>query len=487
MKKYRCLMCGHIYDEEKEGTKFSDLPESWTCPMCGVPKAMFQEMEEDTSDDKKAEAAEASQVTASAQAAAAGQAAEGNTIESYLNEYARNSDSKETNMSDIHEMARTGKSIISAMGTSKPVPAWDEILILGNQLNPPPLLESEEISLRTVIGKKAKKPVVIESPVYITHMSFGALSKRAKVSLAKGSAAVKTAMCSGEGGILPEEKENAYKYIFEIIPNMYSVTDENLKASDAIEIKIGQGTKPGMGGHLPGSKVTAEIAQVRGKKQGEDIISPSKFPQINSKEDLKAFVAELRERSEGRPVGIKIAAGRIEDDLEFAVYAEPDFITVDGRGGATGASPKIIKDSTTVPTVYALYRAKKYLNEHAPDIDLLITGGFRLSSDIAKALAMGATAVAIGTAAMMAVACQQYRICHTGKCPVGVATQDPELESRLDVNLSSQRLANYLTAVNDELKTFARITGHKDVHQLNKKDIVTTSRDIAEYTDIKHV
>ena len=237
---------------------------------------------------------------------------------------------------------------------------------------------------------------------------------------------------------------------------------------------------------LQGEKLDA-FAKVRGKKQGEDIISPSKFPQINSKEDLKAFVAELRERSEGRPVGIKIAAGRIEDDLEFAVYAEPDFITVDGRGGATGASPKIIKDSTTVPTVYALYRAKKYLNEHAPDIDLLITGGFRLSSDIAKALAMGATAVAIGTAAMMAIACQQYRICHTGKCPVGVATQDPELESRLDVNLSSQRLANYLTAVNDELKTFARITGNKDVHQLNKKDIVTTSRDIAEYTDIKHV
>ncbi len=481
MKKYRCLMCGYIYDEEKEGIEFSDLPESWTCPMCGVAKSMFQEISEDSSSDNEgaSDAASKERKVEKTQTGMAG-------MESYLKEYARTSDSKEKNMGDIHEMAKTGQSIISAMGTTNPVVSWEEILILGNQLNPPPLLESEDVSLKTVIGKKAKKPMVIESPVYITHMSFGALSKRAKISLAKGSAAVKTAMCSGEGGILPEEKENSYKYIFEIIPNMYSVSDENLKSSDALEIKIGQGTKPGMGGHLPGSKVTAEIAKVRGKEQGSDIISPSKFPDIKTKEDLRDFVKELRERSEGRPVGIKIAAGRIEADLEFAVYAKPDFITVDGRGGATGASPKAIKDSTSVPTIYALYRAVKYLGKHAPDIDLLITGGFRISSDIAKAIAMGATAVAVGTAAMMAIACQQYRICHTGKCPVGVATQDPELEKRLDIDLSSQRLTNYLNAVNDELKTFARITGHNNIHQLNKEDLITTSRDIAEYTDIKH-
>ena len=389
-------------------------------------------------------------------------------------------------MSDIHQMGKTGKSIIAPMSTAKPVVSWDDILIMGNQLNPPPLLESEKVSLKTVIGKNAKKPMTIESPVYITHMSFGALSKRAKIALSKGSAAVKTAMASGEGGILPEEKENAYRYIFEIIPNMYSVTDENLKSSDAIEIKIGQGTKPGMGGHLPGAKVTAEIAKVRGKIQGEDIISPSKFPDINSKDDLKAFVTELRERSEGRPIGIKIAAGRIEDDLEYVTYAEPDFITIDGRGGATGASPKIIRDSTSLPTIYALYRAKKYLDEHGLDIDLIITGGFRVSSDIAKALAMGAKAVAIGTSAMIAIACQQYRICQSGKCPVGVATQDSRLESRIDIEKSAKRLTNYLTAVNDELKTFARITGHHDIHQLSKTDIITTNREISEYTDIRH-
>lgn len=467
MKKYRCILCGYIYDDSKEEVPFEDLPDDWTCPMCGEAKSSFVEIKEEKHQEQENNI--------------------NNTVSDYLKEYIRNEDEKETYMKDIHKMAESGKSIISAMGTNKKVISWDDILILGNQLNPAPLLESEEVCLQTVIGKHAKKPMVIDSPVYITHMSFGALSKSAKVSLAKGSAKAKTAMCSGEGGILPEEKESAYKYIFEIIPNLYSFTDENLETSDAIEIKIGQATKPGMGGHLPGIKVTEEIAKIRGKKVGEDIISPSKFSNINSKEELKNFVDELRTRSKGRPIGIKIAAGHIEQDLEYITYANPDFITIDGRGGATGASPKIIKDATSVPTIYALYRAKKYLNDHNLDIDLVITGGFRVSSDIAKALSMGATAVAIGTAAMMSIACQQYRICETGKCPVGVATQEQTLENRLKIDISSERLYNYLKVVNDELKTFARITGHNDIHDLNNNDIVTTNREISEYTNIYHV
>ena len=197
-------------------------------------------------------------------------------------------------MEEIHQMAVTGKTVSGAMGTKMPMPNWDDILILGAQLNPPPLDEDEPVSTMTVIGKHAKKPRIIDSPVYISHMSFGALSKEVKVALAKGSALAKTAMCSGEGGILPQERAASYKYIFEYIPNKYSVTDENLRAADAVEIKIGQGTKPGMGGHLPGEKVTAEIAELRGKKQGEDVQSPSKFPELNSREDLKAMVDMLR-------------------------------------------------------------------------------------------------------------------------------------------------------------------------------------------------
>lgn len=389
-------------------------------------------------------------------------------------------------MEEIHQMAVTGKSLSSAMGTKMPLPSWDDILLLGAQLNPAPLDEGEHVNTMTVIGRNSKKPMVLKSPVYISHMSFGALSKEIKVALAKGSAMAGTAMCSGEGGILPEERGAAYKYIFEYIPNKYSVTDENLRAADAIEIKIGQGTKPGMGGHLPGEKVTEEIAKLRGRKPGEDIQSPSKFKELNSKEDLKEMVDMLRRRSDGRPVGIKIAAGHIERDLEYCVFAGPDFITIDGRGGATGSSPFFLREATTVPTIYALYRARKYLDLVHSDISLVITGGLRVSADIAKALAMGADAVAVASAALMAAACQQYRICGSGNCPVGIATQEPELRKRLNIEQAAKRTANYLDVTLEELKTFARITGHNSVHGLSTDDLVTINREISEFTNIRH-
>lgn len=390
-------------------------------------------------------------------------------------------------MDIIHEMAVTGKSIIEPMRTKLPVISWDDILIMGAQLNPLPLNEHDEVNTTTIIGKKAKKPMIIENPVYISHMSFGALSKELKIALAKGAAQNKTAMCSGEGGILPEEKEASYKYIFEYVPNKYSVTEENLKNSDAIEIKIGQGTKPGMGGHLPGEKVTEEIAKVRNKPVGQDVISPSCFEEIQSKEDLKKLVDELREVSEGRPIGVKISAGHIEKDMEFIAYAKPDFVTIDGRGGATGASPKLLKDATSIPTIFALYRARKYIDTHGLDIDLVITGGLRISTDFAKAIAMGADAVAIASSALMAAACQQYRICGSGKCPVGVATQDEELRKRLHIENSANRVANFLNVSLEELKTFARISGHKDIHDLSVDDLYTVNSEISNYTNIQHV
>ena len=298
---------------------------------------------------------------------------------------------------------------------------------------------------------------------------------------------IKTAQCSGEGGILVEEKENAYKYIFEYVPNKYSVNDENLKSSDAIEIKIGQSTKPGLGGQLEGVKVTPEIAKVRNKTEGMDIHSPATIPEVNSKEDLKDLVSSLREKSEGRPIGLKLAAGHIEEDLEYAIYSGADFVTIDGRGGSTGASPKIIKDSASIPTIYALARARKYLDENNSDMSLIITGGLRISSDFAKALAMGADAIAIGTGALIAAACQQYKICHTGQCPVGVATQDNELRERLKIDLAAKRVENYLKVSTEELKTFARITGHDNIHDLSLNDIRTINSEISDYTNIKHV
>ncbi len=464
--KYVCSICGYVYDEEKEGKPFSELDK---CPICSQPVSKFNPVEE-----------VASNPATESVAVEGPEAAPG-----YDPDFARN-DPTARYMEEIHTMAVSGESIHAAMGTLLPCPKWEDILLLGAQLDPAPLNDGDAVNTQTIIGKNAKKPMVIESPIYISHMSFGALSKEIKTALSMGSAEAKTAMCSGEGGILPEEKAAAYKYIFEYIPNKYSVTDENLKEADAIEIKIGQGTKPGMGGHLPGEKVTEEIAQIRGKKQGEEIQSPSKFPEINSKEDLKEMVDMLRTRSEGRPIGVKIAAGNIENDLAWCVYSGADFITIDGRGGATGSSPFFLREATSIPTIYALSRARKYLDKVGSKAELVITGGLRVSADFAKAIAMGADAIAVASAALIAAACQQYRICGTGMCPVGIATQDPKLRQRLKVEDAAKRVANYLKVSNKELEMFARISGVDDIHKLSLKNLVTTDMDIFAHTGIAH-
>ena len=473
MAIYKCRICGYIFDEEKEGKKLSELEK---CPVCGHAIENLILMEEEGTDGGTEEEKGSCPAEDSGCPAA---------DLSYDKAYVRH-DPTDRFMEEIHQMAVDGHSIHAAMSTKMKMPNWDDILILGAQLNPMPLNDGEYVNTLTVIGKNAKRPMLLSGPVYISHMSFGALSRETKIALAKGSAMAKTAMCSGEGGILPEEKAAAYKYIFEYVPNRYSVTEENLKTADAIEIKIGQGTKPGMGGHLPGAKVTEEIAAVRNKPLGQDVQSPSKFPGIETKEDLKKLVDQLRKESDGRPIGIKIAAGRIERDLEYCVFAQPDFITIDGRGGATGSSPYFLRESSSVPTVYALHRARKYLDSIHSDISLVITGGLRVSSDFAKAIAMGADAVAIASSALIAAACQQYRICGSGNCPVGVATQDPALRERLKIDTAAARVTNFLNASLEELRVFARVTGHKNLHDLSVADLCTVSREISEFTDIPH-
>jgi glutamate synthase domain-containing protein 2/rubredoxin len=494
MAKYRCEICNVFeYDDTrgnsltniKPDTKPDDFPQGWQCPICKASKNHLKPIKEEKPETHVEEIVTCPHCGTKSRMSISSISEE---LGGYLGQWRRESDELETHMADIHQISVTGEPIIEPMRTKNDVISWDDVLIKGAQLAKIPLNHGDAVATRTTIGPKAKQPLVIETPIYITHMSYGALSKEIKVSLAKGSAAVKTAMCSGEGGILQKSFDNAHRYIFEYVPNRYSVTEENLKKVSAIEIKIGQSVKPGMGGHLPAEKVTAEIAKARGFAQGVDITSPSSFDDIRNKEDLRNKVSWLREKSEGKPIGIKLAAGNIEADLEVATYAGPDFITIDGRPGATAAANKFIKQATSMPTLFALYRARKFLDENGMnDISLVITGGLRVSSDFAKAIAMGADAVAIGTAALMACACQQYRLCDTGQCPVGVTTQDPELRKRLKVEFSAKRLEHFLRVSTEELRDFARLTGNDDIHKLSKEDICTTSSEVSKHTDIEHV
>ncbi len=476
MAKYQCTICGEIYDEAIEKVKFEDLPDDWVCPLCRSPKSAFVLMggsgtaAAPAPEPEKKEEKQPEPVTVP------------------VANVAEPVPVRQTGgvMDDIRYMADCGKSPGSAMETQMKVPGFEDILVLGAQLGRFPLDDGADVCIRTVIGKNAEKPMVLETPVFVSHMSFGALSANAKIALSKGSAMAKTAMCSGEGGALSDEMYNAYKYVYEYPPNKYSFNDDTLENSAAVEIKIGQGTKPGMGGHLPGDKVTQIIAMMRDKPVGQDILSPSRFPGIDSPSDLKDTVDMLRKRSHGLPIGVKIAAGHIEEDLAFIAESGCDFITIDGRGGATGSSPKFLRDVASVPTVYALARARKYMDEHGMTQDLVITGGFRTSGDVIKALAMGADAVALASGPLIALGCQRFRACGSGRCPMGIATQDWELEKRLNVKVGAQRVANYLNVLSDELRTFCRITGHTDVHEMSQDDLCTTDSEIAGATGIRH-
>ena len=476
MAVYKCTVRGEIYDDDEEQVRFEDLPDDWTCPLCKSPKSAFVRIDGDAEPKKGIEKKPEEPVPE--------QKSPADKTDLSIDEKLVRHDNGP--MDEIHALALTGRSAGEAMDTLMPLPSFDDILFLGGQLAHPPLDDDAEVDISVTIGKKAKIPMRIESPIYISHMSFGALSGRAKIALSIGSAMAKTAMCSGEGGVLYDEMNNAYRYIFEYVPNKYSTTFDTYDNCDAVEIKIGQGTKPGMGGHLPGEKVTDIIALMRGKPKGKDIKSPSRFPEIGSPEDLKAMVDMLRKRTKGKPIGVKIAAGHIEEDLEYISKSGCDFITIDGRGGATGSSPKFLKDAASVPTLYALSRARRFMDENGMEQELVITGGLRTSKDFIKALAMGADAIAVASAPLMALGCQRYRICNTGKCPMGIATQDPELESRLNKEAGALRVANYLNATAEELRVFLRISGHNSLDELSLDDLCTVNSEISANTEIRH-
>jgi methylamine---glutamate N-methyltransferase subunit C len=455
--RWVCSVCGYVH----EGSEPPD-----ECPQCGADKDQFER--EDGPEE------------------AAPDVAADDDLSGYLSKWKREDDSFETRLNRIQGLAVTGKSATSPMRTQCTFPSWDDVLFRGAQLARMPLNEDVPVTTRTVIGKNARHPMVLDMPFYVSHMSFGALSREAKIALARGSRLTGTAIGSGEGGLLDDERREAGLYIYELGTAPFSHRDDAIRQGDAVEIKIGQAAKPGLGGHLPKDKVTDEIARIRGLEPGQDSVSPGRHHGIDSVADLRRRVDELRALTDGKPVGIKITAGHIEDDLACCLEAGPDFITIDCRGGGTGSSPTFVKDNVCLPPVYALHRARTFLDKAGSDVTLCVTGGFRDSTDIAKALAMGADAVALATASLIAIGCQQYRVCHTGKCPVGITTQNPDLRKRFDIEKSTERLVRFYTATTEELRVLARINGRDDVHALRVEDLLTLSREISEHTGIAH-
>ena len=394
----------------------------------------------------------------------------------------------------IKELAQNGLKNIghhgfsASMGVDRTtLPQWNDIQFLPAQLASRPLLDEEAVATSVVIGVKAKKPLQLDIPLFVSDMSFGALSREAKIALSKGAELAGTGICSGEGGMLPQEQENNTRYFYELASAKFGFSWDKLDKVQAFHFKGGQGAKTGTGGHLPGSKVSKEIAKVRGLNEGETAISPATFPDFHGVEDFKAFAEEVRTRTGGIPIGFKIAASHIEKDIQFALDVGVDYIILDGRGGGTGSAPTILRDHINVPTIPALARARQYLDKvGATDVTLIITGGLRVAEDFAKALMLGADAIAVSNSALQAIGCLGMRACGSNNCPVGIATQKESLRSRLIIDASAKQLYNYFNATNDLIKVIARACGYDNVIKFRKDDLSTYDYDMHRLTGIDY-
>jgi len=376
----------------------------------------------------------------------------------------------------------------AAMGVPRnSLPTWDDLQFVVGQLHKLPLLDDEAVGTDLVIGANAKKPLVLDIPLFVSDMSFGALSEEAKVALSKGAELAGTGICSGEGGMLPEEQAANTKYFYELASARFGFSWENVKKTQAFHFKGGQGAKTGTGGHLPGSKVKGKIAEVRNLPEGESAISPSRFPEWTELSQFRDFAGELRDKTGGIPVGYKLSAQHIEKDIDAALEIGVDYIILDGRGGGTGAAPLIFRDNISVPTMPALARARRHLDRSdAAGVTLIITGGLRTPADFAKAMALGADGVAVSNSAIQAIGCLGMRACHTNNCPVGIATQKPHLRARLPVDIAAERLQRFFTASVDLMKVLARAAGHRHLSEFTLDDLTTFKSDIAQLTGVHY-
>jgi len=377
---------------------------------------------------------------------------------------------------------------VDAMGVPRQeLPSWDDIQLLTAQLYKMPLLDDAKVGTGVVIGPNAKKPLVLDRPLFVSDMSFGALSEEAKVSLAKGAELAGTGICSGEGGMLPDEQAANSRYLYELASARFGYSMDKVQKCQAFHFKCGQGAKTGTGGHLPGNKVQGKIAEVRGLAEGEPAISPPRFPDWEDLEEYKQFAEEVREATGGIPIGVKLSAQHIEKDIQAALDIGVDYIILDGRGGGTGAAPLIFRDNISVPTIPALARARRYLDQQGrQDISLVITGGLRLPADFIKALALGADAIAVSNSAIQAIGCLGMRACHTNNCPVGIATQKPELRARIKIEKGAQQLNNFFRASTELMQVMARACGHTHLNQFNHTDLTTWKREMADLSGVAY-
>ncbi len=388
-----------------------------------------------------------------------------------------------------HGLARVGHhGRVDAMGVPRSMlPSWDEIQIVTAQLHRVPLLDDEEVGTELVIGPRAAKPLRMEIPLFVSDMSFGALSEEAKTALSKGAEAAGTGICSGEGGMLPEEQSENSRYLYELASARFGFDMALLSKVQAFHFKCGQGAKTGTGGHLPGDKVKGKIATVRGLPEGTAAISPSRFPEWEHVDDLRRFADEVRAFTGGIPIGFKLSAQHVENDIDAALSAGADYVILDGRGGGTGAAPLVFRNNISVPTIPALARARRHLDQLGRrDVTLIVTGGLRVPSDFVKAMALGADGIALSNSAIQAIGCLGMRACHTNNCPVGIATQRPELRARLEVDLAAKRLERFFTSAVEIMRLMARACGHRHLRDFTIDDLTTFKSDIRQLTGIPY-
>ena len=377
---------------------------------------------------------------------------------------------------------------VSAMGVPRSeLPSWDDLQILTAQLARTPLDDEAPVDTGLVVGPNAESPLTLEIPIFVSDMSFGALSEEAKVAISEGAERAGTGVCSGEGGMLPEERAANSRYFYEYATGKFGWDIDIVEQVQAFHFKAGQGAKTGTGGHLPGEKVQGRIADVRDLEPGTPAVSPARFPELRTPEDFAEMADCVREVGDGIPIGFKLSAQHVEDDIDFALEAGADYLILDGRGGGTGAAPDVFKDNISVPTMAALARARRHLDaRERSDVTLIATGGLRTESDFIKAMALGADGVAVANSAMQAIGCLGMRACDSNNCPVGIATQREDLRSRLVVDSAADGLQNFFEATVELMKVMARACGHDSLAGFERRDLTTWKKDIADLTGVEH-